>query len=383
MEIESKENIFLDLEKEFLNRLILMFTKKPSVYGYKRDIESLLKEYAITESKLESFAIESLSKAKRGNEDLIFITSYLFFMDEFIKLLKVKESHKNEYKLLNYLKHLSSDLFYLQIPKDCVLMKYGDKGDKAFINLDGEVDVIIPHSKVMNVYENDYLLYLASLIRYKEYDLINSVLNDNFPNYPLIIYDDLSANIEQIPSILENIKKSKKKFSTFIKIKDKEINKTILDVDNIIINLKLKIEKNRKSSPKVDINLNNKETLKTIQSEDQNQNNTYQKAFRLNQANEELAMSLELYIISLNQLLDLFDFSGYNNDNDDEIINCSSEEYIKRLNVPNPEGNTDSNALKNTSNNPFYELTIHYYKNNIIGKREFFWRIGFEGSKGC
>ena len=35
--------------------------------------------------------------------------------------------------------------------------------------VNNEVDVIIPHSKVMNVYENDYLLYLASLIRYKEY----------------------------------------------------------------------------------------------------------------------------------------------------------------------------------------------------------------------
>ena len=331
MEIKYKRNITLIEKEQLMNSLNIMFNKNPSPYGYKHDIEELLKDLEITENEFFSLVLESFSKVKRNNEDLIFIASYLFFMQEFIKLLKAKESYKKEKKLLNYLIHLSSEIFYDQMQKDMILMRYGDKGDKAYINLIGNVDVLVPNSKLMSVNENDYLLYLASLIKYKEYDLINFVLNDNFPNYPLIIYDDLSANIEQIPSILENIKKSKKKFSTFIKIKDKEINKTILDVDNIIINLKLKIEKNRKSSPKVDINLNYKETLKTIQSEDQNQNNTYQKAFRLNQANEELAMSLELYIISLNQLLDLFDFSGYNNDNDDEIINCSSEEYIKKI----------------------------------------------------
>ena len=382
MEIKYKRNITLIEKEQLMNSLNIMFNKNPSPYGYKHDIEELLKDLEITENEFFSLVLESFSKVKRNNEDLIFIASYLFFMQEFIKLLKAKESYKKEKKLLNYLMHLSSEIFYDQMQKDMILMRYGDKGDKAYINLIGNVDVLVPNSKLMSVNENDYLLYLASLIKYKEYDLINFVLNDNFPNYPLIIYDDLSANIEQIPSILENIKKSKKKFSTFIKIKDKEINKTILDVDNIIINLKLKIEKNRKSSPKVDINLNNKETLKTIQSEDQNQNNTYQKAFRLNQANEELAMSLELYIISLNQLLDLFDFSGYNNDNDDEIINCSSEEYIKRLNVPNPEGNTDSNALKNTSNNPFYELTIHYYTKIIsLGKGNFFGELALRDPK--
>ena len=382
MEIKYKRNITLIEKEQLMNSLNIMFNKNPSPYGYKHDIEELLKDLEITENEFFSLVLESFSKVKRNNEDLIFIASYLFFMQEFIKLLKAKESYKKEKKLLNYLMHLSSEIFYDQMQKDMILMRYGDKGDKAYINLIGNVDVLVPNSKLMSVNENDYLLYLASLIKYKEYDLINFVLNDNFPNYPLIIYDDLSANIEQIPSILENIKKSKKKFSTFIKIKDKEINKTILDVDNIIINLKLKIEKNRKSSPKVDINLNYKETLKTIQSEDQNQNNTYQKAFRLNQANEELAMSLELYIISLNQLLDLFDFSGYNNDNDDEIINCSSEEYIKRLNVPNPEGNTDSNALKNTSNNPFYELTIHYYTKIIsLGKGNFFGELALRDPK--
>ena len=382
MEIKHKRNITMKEKEQLMNSLNMMFNNNPSTYGYKHDIEELLKDLEIKEDEFFTVVLESFTKENRNNEDLIFITSYLFFMQEFIKLLKAKESYKKEKKLLNYLMHLSSEIFYEKMQKNMILMKYGDKGDKAYINLIGDVDVLVPNSTLMNVNENDYLLYLASLIKYKEYDLINFALNDNFPDYPLIIYDDLSSNIDQIPSIFENIRKSKKKFSTFIKIKDNEINKTLLDVDNIIINLKLKLEKGKKSSKKDEKNLNDKETIKTIKSEEENQNNSLQKAFKLNAANEELAMSLELYIISSNELLELFDFTYYNNDNDDEIINCSSEEYINRINAPKPKEIEDTNILKNNSNKSFYELTIHFYSKIIsLGKGNFFGELALRDPK--
>ena len=210
MEIKQKKSISQKDKELLLNSLNSLFASKSSSHGYKYDIEAILKDIAITENEYFSVVIESFSKTKRNNEDLTFITSYFFFMQEFIKLLKAKESFKREIKLLNYLMHLSSDIFYIEIPKDVVLMKYGDKGEKAYINLNGQVDVLIPNSKIIHVYENDYLLYLASLIKYKEYDLINFVLNDNFPNYHLILYDDLSSN-EQISSIFKNIIINKKK----------------------------------------------------------------------------------------------------------------------------------------------------------------------------
>ena len=146
-------------EKELLiNSLNSLFAREPSSFGYKYDIEIILKELAIKEDELLTLVLDSFSRVKRNNDDLIFITSYLFFMDEFIKLLKAKETYKNENKLLNYILRLSSDIFYLQIPSHCILMKYGDKGDKAYINLSGEVDVLIPNSKIMKVFEIDYLL---------------------------------------------------------------------------------------------------------------------------------------------------------------------------------------------------------------------------------
>ena len=375
MEIESNKNI-LQIEKDqILNRLAIMFTKKPSSYGYKRDIEILLKEFEIKYDEFFSKVIESLSKTKRDNEDIIFITSYLFFMKEFIKLLKAKESYKNEFKLLNYLKRLASDLFYSQIPKNYILIKYGDKGDKAYINLNGEVDVIVPYLKVMNVDEHDYLLYLASLIKYKEYDLINSVLNDNFSNYPLIIYDDLTPN-GQFPSIFENIKNIKKKLSTFIKGRKNEIIKKLLDVDYVINYLKPKLQKNKNRINKNDTISD--DNNKTIKSEEQNENNSFQKAFKLNSFNEDLAMSLELFIIGSKELLYLFDFYYYN-DNDDELDNtCSTEEYISRINAPKPKENSNENK----TNDSFYELNIYLYSKVVsLGKGNFFGELALRDSK--
>ena len=380
MEINNKKNILQKEKENLINTLNMLFTNNPSSYGYKHDIEELLKEFQITEEEFFNVVLESFTKEKRNNEDQIFITSYLFFMQEFIKILKTKESYKKETKLINFLRHLSMDIFYMQTPKEMILMKYGDKGDKAYINLKGDVDVLIPNSKLMNVNENDYLLYLASLIEYKEYNLINLVLNDNFPNYPLILYDDLSSNLE-IPSIFENIKKSKKKLTTFIKGKDNEITKTLLDIDKVINNLKQKLLKNRKRFQGIKTNSNYNDDIKINQTEEQNENNSLQKEFKLNSTNEELALSLELYIISSKQLLNLFDFLYYN-DNDDEVINCSSDKYINRMNVPNLKEKSNNISLKDTSINSFYQLNIYFYSKVIsLGKGHLFGELALRDPK--
>ena len=117
MEIKRQTNISQKLKEVLLNSLNTKFSEKPSSYGYKHDIEILLKELSISDEQFFAIVIESLSKDKRNSEDLIFITSYLFFMQEFIKLLKAKESYKKEKKLLDYILNLSSHLDYMHIPK--------------------------------------------------------------------------------------------------------------------------------------------------------------------------------------------------------------------------------------------------------------------------
>ena len=376
MENRNRKHISEKEKEDLLNSLNVLFADNPSSFGYKYDIEMILKDLGIRDDEFFYLVLESFSKKERDNDDLILISSYLFFMQEFIKLLKAKESHKKELKLLDYLLNLSSSIFYVQIPKNEILMKFGDKGDKAYINLNGDVDVIIPSSKLFNVYENDYLLYLASLIKYKEYSLINNVLNENFTNYPLIIYDDFYSS-DEIPPIFDIIKMTKKKLSTFIKRKKGEITKILLEVGNIINHIKQRLE--RKKSHRLKMKLKENE-----QNHNKNekiiQNNLLQQAFKLNQANEDLVMQLELYIISTRQIFDLFDFGYFNDDN--EINNCSSEEYIKRINTPIAPSQPRVTKTKVISNKSFYELNIYFYAKVIsLGKGHFFGELALRDSK--
>ena len=379
MEIRRIRNISHKEEELLLNALNSLFAREPSSFGYKYDIEIILKELAIKEDELLTLVLECLSRVKRNNDDLIFITSYLFFMDEFIKLLKAKESYRKENKLLNYILRLSSDIFHLEIPSNCILMKYGDKGDKAFINLYGEVDVLVPNSKIMKVFEIDYLFYLASLINYKEYYLINSVLNDNFRDYPIIIYEDFSS-FDDIISIFGKTNMSKIHCSTFIKRKKNEIIKTSLDINNLINQTKIRLDKSRKNSRRSILG-----SIVIKENEEQNQKILMQKALKLNPSNEELISSLGIYLISTKKLLDIFDFE-YLNDNDEEITNCSTKEYINRINVPKcydkESINKIKNKYKNIANDSFNELNIYFYNKIIsLGKGHFFGELALRDSK--
>ena len=49
----------------------------------------------------------------------------------------------------------------------------------------------------MKITDNDYLFYLANLIKYKEYGLLNAVVNDNYTVYPIIIEDDITNKSEK------------------------------------------------------------------------------------------------------------------------------------------------------------------------------------------
>ena len=377
MENKLNNNISQKEKEDLLISLNSIFADNPSKNGYKFDIEMALKELGINDNEFFSLVLESFYKTERDKEDLLLISSYLFFMQEFIKLLKAKKSYKNEIKLFHYLLNLSSSIYYQQIQKNEILMKYGDKGDKAYINLNGEVNVIIPSSKLFNVYENDYLLYLASLIKYKEYNIINCVLNENFINYPLIIYDNFNET-DEIPSIFEIIKMSKKKISTFIKKKKKEITKILLDAGNIINHIKQRLE--RKKSQKYKLKLKEDEQ-KDIKNEKINQTSLLQQSFELNPSNQHLVIQLELYIISTRQIFSLFDFDSFD-DNDEKINHCSSEEYINRINAPIAPEQPEVKKTKIISNNSFFELNIYFYSKVIsLDKGNFFGELALRDPK--
>ena len=116
-----------------------------------------------------------------------------------------------------------------------------------------------------------------------------------------------------------------------------------------------------------------------------NKNTNLKNAFKLNLKNEELKSKIEPYIISSKQLLDLFDLK-YLDNNDHELNNCSTEEYINRISIihnPNIEEKdlnqeNDKEVLNNSknSNESLLELTIYTYTKVIsLGKGNLFGEL--------
>ena len=298
--ITIKKNVVYNVKELLINNINKIFSNPPSNHGYRHDIEVLLNELYIDEETYFDIIIECLSKEKRNREELNLITSYLFFMEEFIKILNGKESNKKETEILNELLNLSTFLYYLQKPKNVVLMRFGEKGNKAYINLNGVVDVLIKISKLMKVNEKEYLYYLACLIKYNEFALINLVINENFFNFPLLIYDDIESKT-QINSVLYNIniKKGKNYIITFIQDENKEIKKIKLNINSFKNESKVKTQFIRKKpiiDPSIIVEYFNQQDEEEFQQEKKTIAFNLKNAFKLNLKNEELKSKIEPYI---------------------------------------------------------------------------------------
>ena len=389
--ITIKKNVFYNEKEALIIALKKIFSNPPSSHGYKKDIEVCLNELYIEEETYFDMIIECLSKETRKSEELNLITSYLFFMQEFIKLLNDKESSKKQTQLLNELLNLSVSLYYLKMPKNIVLMKFGEKGSRAYINLNGVVDILIKASKSVIATEKEYLCYLARLVKYNEFALINLIINENFFNFPLVIYDDIESKT-QINLVIANINNRKgKKFITFIKGINNEIKKIRLNANSLNNKEEIKLKLKRQKSvinPSIFMqyfSVGNDDLLRSSKFKTNNLNNS----FKLNLKNEELKSKIEPYIISSKQLLDLFDLK-YLTKNDEELNHCSTEEYINRINIDShkvekkdqkeneeKEENEENNMNKsNNSNDSYLEFKAYYYTKVIsLGKGHLFGEL--------
>ena len=216
----QQEN-FLAKKEAIIKKLDDIFSKKCSHLGYDGDIANALDEIGVTQEEFFNVCLLFLEKSTRTKEETRLIYGYLFFMKDFITMIKKQdESHYSE-----YLQIIATYMNYEKLDCNRVLMRFGDKGKKAYIMLNGEIDILIKSPKVMKVYEKDYLVYLATLIRYREYGLVNVVVNENFNVYPLEIEDDL---YKQTPSSTHvNNEEHKSFFSLTVKNKSlKELKKT-------------------------------------------------------------------------------------------------------------------------------------------------------------
>ena len=360
-------NLFSKAEKhtlkDFFNeRLEKLFDSAPSKFGYKTDIESLLNDLGITKEQLLQMTINSLSKTVRNKQEIKTIASYLFFMQDFLKLIKAKGVSEKETILLKDLLTLSEAMIYEKQQKDTVMMRYGEKGSTAYILLNGQVDVLIETSFFKNMGEKTYLYYLANLIKYHEFGLVNLTVNDNFKKFPIEIIDDITkktiifANNDKSNNINNNIDNNNIENSITNYNYDKKISKDLNQKNKFNLNeLSIQNMNNNNFFYKVNssnnyTNIRNEKTRREtkrqkIEGEDNNEKSslntknearkeTQQKGFfRLNFMNEEIKDIIKVKKYRARELLDMFGLKLLDKKYNKKLNHCNTNEYIQRLNI--------------------------------------------------
>ena len=350
--------------KDFFNeKLEKLFKTGPSNLGYKVDIESLLSDLGMTQDHLLQMTINSLSKTVRNKQEVKIISSYLFFMQDFLKLIKAKGVSEKETILLKDLITLSEAMIYEKQQKDTVMMRFGDKGSTAYIILNGQVDVLIETSFFKNLGEKSYLYYLANLIKYHEFGLLNSTVNDNFKKFPIEIIDDITIKnnndninkkesnkfINQPNNNDENNLTNKKKLdrnNSKIKINNQDNNNISFSLSNNMINsinqninninnvsgIRAKRVNKTLKKQKFEWN-NNNEISSSGRKNDSKKENQPKGFFRLNFMNEEIKDILKVKKFRAKELLDMFGLKFLDKKLNKNLNHCNTEEYIERLNI--------------------------------------------------
>ena len=287
----------------FENGIAKIFSKEPSHLGYKEDIDNLINDIGLKEEDFLYLTILSLAKIVRNKNDQRIISSYLYSMPNFIKLVKGNNNVKTEQEIMKVLLSLSRSITYEKVEKNHIVMKLGDIGTSAYIILKGTADVLLKCFKIMSITKNDYLFYLANLIRYGEYGLLNDVINENFNTLPLEIGDD--NIIPQIESDSKDIyRKNTMQSDDMIQLKhySKDTNPFI-----------------KKSN----------DSFGTKKYSKNNQNNI---CFKINEKNIDINAYKKSFKISEEKLLEMFNMKKINN----KHLDCPYLEYINRIRlIPN------------------------------------------------
>lgn len=294
-----------------ISRYILI---EPDINDY--ILLNTLQEINLDKSKFLDIVIYCLNKQKRSDEECKIIYSYLFFMKEFVNIFK-KQNNINYKELIE---NVSEHLDYISYDKNRLICKYGDKGKKAFILLNGSINILIQNKKNYNITEKDFHLYLATLIKYNEFGLLVNVIKENYSFYPFEIIDDYEEMNKQL---------KKKKASRRVSVSSTSSKITISSIKPF--NIKNLIEDFIPETRKKE-----NEEVKTI---------------------------------TLSYLNNLF---NENNNNFEEynLTHVSTEDYIKRIKVYSPINDKEKNNENEKIINAIifeYKLIVTKYTGSLLG----------------
>ena len=113
---------------------------------------------------------------QRDNDCLNHITSYLKSLPNFMNIVSKEKNMKISENLIE---QISIHLRHEYIPKNNLVCRYGEKGEKFYIILKGKVNFLIPKPTKCYLNLEEYILYLMQLRKNNEFELINSLLVQN------------------------------------------------------------------------------------------------------------------------------------------------------------------------------------------------------------
>ena len=181
---------------------------------------SNLEEINMNRTKLLELVLWCLVKPSKIQIDYDLIYHYLFFMREFTQLLK-KQSLTNPKELIEF---VALHLEYQNFPENKIICRFGDKGNRAFIVLNGEVDILIKQRKKVRLLVENFYLYIAALLKYKEYMLLLTIIQENQDNFPFQIIndeeldDDNSNSDSNANTYIKSLGNKKKDFNNFLNL---------------------------------------------------------------------------------------------------------------------------------------------------------------------
>ena len=215
------------------------------------------------------------SKAKKNSKEIIFIQHYLTTFSNLVEAIYEK-------KLMTEPNHLlwqiAKFLKYETYEKNDLIFRYGDEGDKFYMIFTGNVAVIIPKERKIKMTVSEYIKYLKKLMTYKEFGLIDKIIDKNFDIFFNEEISEIKHNLFDISNIQKlKLKKSEsRRFSNTknifpvekIKIED-YINRIKPELNNIKkeINEKKEKEKNEEKEEKKENEKEEKEEEKKEEEE--------------------------------------------------------------------------------------------------------------------
>ena len=180
---------------------------------------------------------------ERDRNDKILISIFLYQIKRFIDLFKHDMMNLNEKldnKFFDSLRFISSNIVYSKFNSNRLLMRYGEEGKKYYLSLKGDVAILIPIKKIVNITINEYKRYIALLIIYKEYKLLIEVLKENN-----VVFDMEMDFFEEVQNYDKNIDLLQS-INLFNKDEDEEAEKNKYKKDlTLLLDLYLTVEEKK------------------------------------------------------------------------------------------------------------------------------------------